>query len=144
MGHFLNDLTAACWFNYLLFFLKTVVKTSAASTALLAGQICDGIATPIVGFLSDSSNTRFGMLFIYLGKRTPWYVLGLVIIMLTFLPIFLPFRSETVLNEFLYYSIFPGLFNIGWACLQISHMSLVPSLTCSRKRRVALHLFRTN
>jgi Na+/melibiose symporter-like transporter len=60
MGHFLNDLTAACWFNYLLFFLKTVVKTSAASTALLAGQLCDGIATPIVGYLSDNSNSRFG------------------------------------------------------------------------------------
>jgi Na+/melibiose symporter-like transporter len=60
MGHFINDLTAACWFNYLLFFLKTVVKTSAASTALLAGQLCDGIATPIVGYLSDNSTTRFG------------------------------------------------------------------------------------
>jgi len=61
MGHFLNDLTAACWFNYLLFFLKTVVRTEAASIALLAGQLCDGIATPIVGFLSDRSETKLGI-----------------------------------------------------------------------------------
>ena len=27
VGHFINDLTAACWFNYLFFFLKKVVVT---------------------------------------------------------------------------------------------------------------------
>ena len=27
VGHFVNDLVAACWFNYLLFFLNKVVKT---------------------------------------------------------------------------------------------------------------------
>lgn len=53
LGHCLNDLTAACWFNYLLFFLTTVVHTRAAPLALLIGQITDGIATPLVGFLSD-------------------------------------------------------------------------------------------
>lgn len=60
VGHFINDLVAACWFNYLFFFLKKVVKTDAASTALLAGQLCDGIATPVVGILSDRTHTRFG------------------------------------------------------------------------------------
>lgn len=64
MGHFLNDLTAACWFNYLLFFLKTIVKTSAASTALLSGQLCDGMATPLVGYLSDKSTSKFGTSFV--------------------------------------------------------------------------------
>ena len=53
VGHFVNDLVAACWFNYLFFFLKKVVETEAATAALLVGQIADGIATPIVGLLSD-------------------------------------------------------------------------------------------
>lgn len=61
VGHLLNDLTAACWFNYLLFFLKTVVKTEAAAVALLSGQICDGIATPIVGLLSGKYKSKFGI-----------------------------------------------------------------------------------
>jgi Na+/melibiose symporter-like transporter len=60
VGHFLNDLTAACWFNYLLFFLQTVVKTSAAPIALLVGQLCDGVTTPVVGYLSDKYDTRIG------------------------------------------------------------------------------------
>lgn len=53
VGHFVNDLVAACWFNYLFFFLKKVVETEAATAALLVGQICDGLATPVVGLLSD-------------------------------------------------------------------------------------------
>lgn len=60
VGHFINDLVAACWFNYLFFFLKHIVDTPAASAAILAGQITDGVATPIVGVLSDKSKTRFG------------------------------------------------------------------------------------
>jgi Na+/melibiose symporter-like transporter len=52
IGHFVNDLVAACWFKF-FFYLKNIVKTSAAPTALLVGQICDGIATPIVGYFSD-------------------------------------------------------------------------------------------
>ena len=69
VGHFINDLVAACWFNYLFFFLKHIVKTPAASAAVLAGQITDGVATPIVGVLSDRSKTRFGILFIKLQVK---------------------------------------------------------------------------
>ena len=138
MGHFLNDLTAACWFNYLLFFLQTVVKTSAAPIALLAGQFCDGIITPVVGYFSDKYDTRFGILCDNLGKRTPWYIFGVITIIICFIPIFSSFRHQKIEYEYLYYAVFPGIFNFGWASLQISHMSLVPSLTCSRKRRVKL------
>lgn len=135
IGHFVNDLVAACWFNYLFFFLKKVVNTEAAASALLAGQICDGIATPIVGVLSDRFDTR-------IGKRKPWYIAGLVLVVTCFIPLFSGFHSDSVGIEYAFYIIFPGLFNFGWAALQISHMSLVPSLTCSRKRRVFLLLFR--
>lgn len=60
VGHFINDLVAACWFNYLFFFLKRVVQTPAATYAILGGQLADGLATPIVGYLSDKYSTRFG------------------------------------------------------------------------------------
>lgn len=63
VGHFINDMVAACWFNFLFYYLKRIVKTEAATAALLAGQICDGLATPIVGYISDKYNTRWGKLF---------------------------------------------------------------------------------
>lgn len=61
VGHFINDLVAACWFNFLFFYLKRIVQTPAAASALLAGQIADGVATPIVGYLSDRYKTRYGI-----------------------------------------------------------------------------------
>lgn len=61
IGHFLNDLMAACWFNYLFYYLKRIVKTTSAPSALFAGQIADGIATPLVGYLSDRTKTKFGI-----------------------------------------------------------------------------------
>ena len=129
MGHFINDLVAACWFNYLFYFLKKVVNTPAAASALLAGQICDGIATPIVGVLSDRFNTS-------IGQRKPWYIAGLILVFSCFIPLFSGFKGESENAQYAFYTVFPGIFNIGWAALQISHMSLVPALTCSRKRRV--------
>ena len=44
----------------MFFYLKNIVKTSAAPTALLVGQISDGIATPIVGYFSDRTKTKYG------------------------------------------------------------------------------------
>lgn len=139
VGHFINDLTSTCWFNYLLFFLKLVVRTKAASAAVLAGQITDGLATPLVGHFSDKTRTR-------IGKRKPWYIFGLVLIVIAFLPTFQDVRyyfpgiSES--GEYAYYLFFPSLFNVGWAALQISHMALVPALSCSRKRRDLLNNMR--
>lgn len=72
----------------------------------------------------------------YIGQRTPWYILGLVLVVSCYIPIYQTFNSDNKNAEYAYYIVFPALFNVGWAALQISHMSLVPSLTCSRKRRV--------
>jgi Na+/melibiose symporter-like transporter len=87
LGHFINDLTSACWFNYLFFYLKRILETDAAASALLAGQICDGIATPLVGMMSDKTNTK-------IGQRKPWYIGGLVLVLLCFIPIFSGYKSD--------------------------------------------------
>ena len=81
IGHFINDLCSTCWFTYLLFFLEVVVKTPAASAAILSGQITDAIATPLVGYGSDHTSTRF-------GQRKPWYVFGFILVIIAFLPTF--------------------------------------------------------
>lgn len=37
VGHFQNDLCAACWFNYMLYFMKNVVFISYADSGFYAG-----------------------------------------------------------------------------------------------------------
>ena len=42
------------------------------------------------------------------------------------------------------YTLFFSLYNTGWACCQVSHMSLVPSLSVSRMRRDKLNGLRNS
>ena len=66
VGHVLNDIVAACWFNFLPYYLIQVrnINSITAGIILLIAQITDAVATPIVGILSDKTSTKC-------GKRTP-------------------------------------------------------------------------
>jgi Na+/melibiose symporter-like transporter len=46
------------------------------------------------------------------------------------------YPSISIEAQTAYYVVFMCIVNIGWAAVQIGHMSLVPSLTYSLKRRV--------
>lgn len=96
---------------------------------ILVGQVADGIFTPIVGLYSDKVKTR-------IGRRKPWYILGTIIVPICFFFVFeecFPCSSVDESHRFavslIWYSFFAAMFNIGWASIQISHMSLIPSLT---------------
>lgn len=108
--------------------------TEAAAFTFLMGQLVDSICTPLVGYLSDRWSSRY-------GQRTPWYCIGYFIVIMTFPFIFRVYRS-TRSWEMFYYGTFASLFNVGWAFCQISHMSLVPSISCSKSRKERLNNYR--
>lgn len=80
VGHVYNDMCATVWFMYLLYFITFTVEfgPGLASLALLSGQIADGLSTNIVGFLIDKTKTR-------IGKRTPWFLFGTLLVIPSFL-----------------------------------------------------------
>lgn len=84
VGHFSNDLCAAGWFFYMVFYLTYIVKLSGGQSgyAMLSGQFADGFMTPLVGALSDKIKTR-------IGSRTPWYIFGTLIVIPSFFALFL-------------------------------------------------------
>lgn len=82
----------------------------------------------MVGFLSDKISSPC-------GKRTPWYIFGTLVVLPTFLGIFIDPKFNNSQARFIYYCSLPALFNIGWACVQISNMSIVNSLTFSTQKR---------
>ena len=135
-----NDLVASCWFSYLLVFLRTVLLFPSvhAGLLLLIGQLSDGAATPVVGFLSDRTLSAF-------GKRRLWIVVGSVVVLLSFPPIFhaplLPLQSLT--SRVLYYAACIVLFQFAWASVQVSHLALVPELTRDNDERVLLNSLRS-
>lgn len=80
VGHVYNDMCSTVWFMYLLYFISYTVEfgPGLASLALLSGQIADGLATNMVGFLIDKTRTRY-------GKRTPWFIFGTILVIPSFL-----------------------------------------------------------
>lgn len=72
-GHFLNDLCASLWFTYLLLYLHAVLGYShgLAGGLLLAGQVADGLCTPLLGYEADRS-TGCGRY----GRRKSWHLAG--------------------------------------------------------------------
>jgi len=112
---------------YLTWYLTNVVKLSPGLTGLclLSGQITDGITTPIVGYLSDKVSCPG-------GRRNFWYYFGFTFVNICFLGIFTnpgfipPYPSQA---SKAWYLTMPAIFNVGWASVQIAHLSIVNSLT---------------
>ncbi|KAJ0391048.1 hypothetical protein P43SY_011859 [Pythium insidiosum] len=144
VGHVLNDMCASTWFSYLLVFLREVVAMSPVDSAIVmfSGQIADGIATPLVGVLSDRSK---GIPSIGFGRRKTWLAGGAVLVIVCFFFVFAacapkwftPTPSRLLLV--VYYSVAASLFNFGWAAVQVSHMALVPELSKDDSVRIVLN-----
>ena len=68
-GHVLNDMTATIWLSYFLLFFHNVIQSSNtnAGLILMAGQVVDGIASILVGILSDKDFDIW--IYLHYGKR---------------------------------------------------------------------------
>ncbi|RHX99573.1 hypothetical protein DYB36_012616 [Aphanomyces astaci] len=144
VGHVLNDMCASSWFSYLLVFLNAVAGLSPVDSALVmfSGQIADGLATPLVGVLSDKST---GFPSIGFGRRKTWLTGGSVLVVVCFYGVFgtcvpqLFDASPSRLTLVVYYCVSASLFNVGWAAVQVSHMAMVPELTTNDNVRCVLN-----
>ncbi|KAF0694222.1 Aste57867_14881 [Aphanomyces stellatus] len=144
VGHVLNDMCASSWFSYLLVFLSAVAGLSPIDGALVmfSGQIADGLATPLVGILSDRST---GFPSIGFGRRKTWLTAGSLLVVLCFFFVFglcLPYQFDAAPSRLvlvIYYCVAASLFNVGWASVQVSHMAMVPELTTDDNVRCVLN-----
>ena len=140
VGHVLNDLVANAWFSYLLIYLTKVAELTNSHTGYVAmcGQVTDGICTPIIALLNDRTVCRY-------GRRKIWHVVGWVAVCVTFPLLFtravLPVDTGTVM-KLVYYIAVAGVFQFGWGCMQISHLSLIPEISRRDSERVELNAIR--
>ncbi|VVA20346.1 PREDICTED: major facilitator superfamily [Prunus dulcis] len=134
VGHMLNDITASCWFTYLLLYLTDIgLSPRDAATVMLSGQIADGFATIFAGELID----RF-------GHFKLWHGAGSVLVAISFSSVFggcMPckiFGTSSSTLRTVGYSMFAAIFNVGWAATQVSHMSMLNCITLNSTSRVVL------
>lgn len=133
LGHIFNDLTAAMWFSYTLIYFQRValLEPIVAGALLLLGQIVDAFMTPIFGILVDQ----------YLKKKI-WHIIGSVMVTLSFPVIFGGFSKPSSTSIMLVYVSSIAIFQTGWAAVQISHLSMIPTLTNSLLARADLTAIR--
>lgn len=110
-------------------FMK-VVHLSPVDSAIVmfSGQIADGVATPLVGIISDHTE---GLPSFGLEKRKFCIALGAICVLLCFFFVFATcapcwfYTQPSRLVLVTYYSVTASLFNCGWAAVQVSHMAMV-------------------
>lgn len=130
VGHILNDVCASLWFTYLLVFYHLVLGFSASQSGnlMLIGQVVDALSTPFVGYHSDRTDNDISAKY---GKRKLWHLFGTACVLGSF-----PFIFSHCLNcelshkwaQMFYFASFIMIFQIGWASVQISHLSMIPEL----------------
>lgn len=98
----------------------------------------DGIATPIVGYLSDHSK---GCRPLGMGRRKWFHFTGTLCVIVCFLGVFaavvVPDMAQAPTTA--YYSFAAAMFNVGWAAVQVAHMAMVPELSDNPAEKLLLN-----
>ena len=121
------------------------LSPSVAGIVFVSGQLADAVATPLVGLSSDATPARVACCSLLgLGRRKLWHVGGTVLASTAFAFTFLgwtPFPQGSTATV-AYLSLCAGLFNVGWASVQVSHLALIPELHSSPVERTRLQTAR--
>ena len=144
-GHIFNDLCSAVWFTYFIVYFNKVVGLSTTDTGLLflIAQGADAILTPFMGIGCDRLVIKR---FAPYGKRKIWHLFGTIFVAIAWPFILSPCLacSEDSPSWFplLYYSITVVIFHVGWAGVQIAHLSLIPEIARRPSEIVELNAIR--
>jgi len=121
---------------FLLFFLTNVARMDpiAAGSVLLITKIWDAIDDPLVGWLSDRTNTRW-------GRRRPWLLFGalpfgILFFMMSIVP---PFGATGL---FLYYVVVGLLMDTAYTVINVPYTALTTELTHDYDERTSLNSWR--
>ena len=110
------------------------IRPAAAGIIFLIVKIWDSVNDPLIGRLTDRTNTRW-------GRRRPWLLFGAIPFGLAwFLQWLVPDLSPTGL--FWYYLIVALLLDTGFTAVNVPYTALTPELTQDYDERTSLNSFR--
>jgi GPH family glycoside/pentoside/hexuronide:cation symporter len=138
IGELSKEIPGSIQVFFLLFFFTDVVgvSPSLAGGVLLIGKIWDAVNDPIIGWLSDRTQSRW-------GRRFPWMLYGAAPLGLSFWMLWLtpPLASQWQL--FAYYSGVLILFYTATTAIAIPHSTLAAELTQTYDERTQLVSFKS-
>ncbi|BAW97611.1 sugar (Glycoside-Pentoside-Hexuronide) transporter [[Synechococcus] sp. NIES-970] len=121
---------------FVLFFFTDVAGLPADKSALIlvVGKVMDAISDPIVGWLSDHTDSRW-------GRRFPWMIFGVVPFALCFVAMWMIPNLGTD-GLFFYYATLALIFNTAYTVIFLPYVALTPELTFDYNERTQLNGFR--
>jgi GPH family glycoside/pentoside/hexuronide:cation symporter len=135
-GDFGTAIVAALKGFFLLIFLTDVARLdpAAAGSILLITKIWDAVNDPLVGWLSDRTETRW-------GRRRPWILFGAVPFGLLFFLLWLtPPLGDT--GKYVYYLLIALLGDAAFTAVNLPYTALTPELTRDYDERTSLNSYR--
>lgn len=110
------------------------LRPAAAGAIFLIVKIWDSINDPIIGVLSDRTNTRW-------GRRRPWLLFGALPFGLAFfLQWIVPDLGDV--GKFIYYLVVALLLDTAFTAVNVPYTALTPELTSDYDERTNLNSFR--
>jgi GPH family glycoside/pentoside/hexuronide:cation symporter len=137
LGDVGSGMTANLIAFFSLFFLVEVAGLSQAAAGIvsLVGRIWDGVNDPLVGALSDRTQSRW-------GRRYPWMVLTTIPFGLTFVMMWLVPSIESLTLRTLYFILVYSLFQTFFTTVNLPYTTLTAELTQDYDDRTELTAFR--
>lgn len=137
IGDVANGLAVASVGFWLLFYLTEVAGLSPilAGAAILIGRAWDAVTDPVMGWITDRTESRW-------GKRRPYLLFGAVGYAVTFFMLWVVPEFESELSRFTYIAIALVLFNTALTIVFIPYTSLTASMTGDYHERTSLTGYR--
>ncbi|MGF1535216.1 MAG: MFS transporter [Elainellaceae cyanobacterium] len=123
-------------FSFLIFLTNVAgLSPSLAGTVLLVGKIWDSISDPMVGYLSDRTQSRW-------GRRHVWMLFGSIPFGVSFALMWVVPGFEQPWLKFAYYLVVSILFFTSYTAVNLPYAALTPELTQDYDERTTLSSFR--
>ncbi|MBC7235628.1 MAG: MFS transporter [Chloroflexi bacterium] len=131
------SLTSTLIGAYFLLFLTDVVglRPALAGAAIMVAKQWDWINDPIVGYISDRTNTRW-------GKRRPFLLFGFIPYGLTFALMWWKPPVESQIGMAIYFGAVYVLYDTAATFVYMPYFALTPELTRDYDERTALTSYR--
>lgn len=137
LGDVGNALAVSSISFWLLIYLTDVAGLGAflAGIAMMIGRAWDALADPVVGWITDNTNTRW-------GKRRPFLLFGAIPYAFCYSLLWMVPAFQSELGVFIYITIVLLMFNTCFAFVIVPYASLTASITNDYSERLSLTAFR--
>jgi len=144
-GHVLADFFVSMFISYLLLFFNRVLGLNASLVGLLMviAQAGDAFFALYIGYFQDYG--KDGWLCRKYNKRKAWHLVGTCCLMLSLPLLFNPCigcQNASDGEQAIYYAILLLILDIGYGCVQISHLALITDMTANQLERTSLISYR--